>query len=131
MSDLPSRPSGDEWVSCSDPRCITYILLMAVPPGYVVTYGLLAKLVGTSPRAIGAYMRSNRNPIVVPCHRVVGSKGPGGYSLGLDFKLKLLQLEGAAVNGKLVDERKISSPDVFWEVLEREGGQQIVMDPDE
>ncbi len=112
-------------------REIVYTLLMLVPPGYVVTYSLLARLVSTSPRAIGAYMKSNRRPIVVPCHRVVSADGRlGGYSLGgPGFKEKLLRLEGVEVRGGRVDPRRlIRSVEEFWRVLEMEGGEVITLD---
>ena len=62
--------------------------------GKVRTYGEIAKDTKTSPRAVGAALRANRVPVIVPCHRVVAKNGLGGYSLGVDLKLKLLKLEG-------------------------------------
>ena len=47
-------------------------------------------------RAVGTVMNRNRIPIVLPCHRVVGSSGDlTGYAGGLDVKQALLELEGA------------------------------------
>lgn len=72
--------------------------LARVPYGRTVTYGELARKVGRprAARAIGTAMNRNPIPIVLPCHRVVGSNGSlTGYAGGLDRKLKLLQLEGA------------------------------------
>ncbi len=73
--------------------------LRRVPPGRVVTYAGLAALAGSpgAARAVGQAMAKNRWPIVVPCHRVVASSGPGGFSAGggLDTKRRLLALEGA------------------------------------
>lgn len=54
--------------------------LREIPIGSVVTYGDLAKEVKTSPRVIGNACRCNRFPIIVPCHRVVGAHGLGGYA---------------------------------------------------
>ncbi|MGH3023736.1 MAG: methylated-DNA--[protein]-cysteine S-methyltransferase [Gaiellaceae bacterium] len=71
--------------------------LRAVPRGEVVTYGELAALAGrpNAQRAAGTYCAGNRFPLVVPCHRVVGVDGIGSYgSLGLDYKRRLLALEG-------------------------------------
>lgn len=71
--------------------------LRAVPWGEVVTYGELAALGGhpNAQRAAGTFCAGNRFPLVVPCHRVVGSDGIGSYgSLGLDYKRRLLALEG-------------------------------------
>ena len=71
--------------------------LRAVPRGEVVTYGELAALAGrpNAYRAAGTCCAGNRFPLVVPCHRVVGADGIGSYgSLGLDYKRRLLALEG-------------------------------------
>lgn len=72
--------------------------LARVPYGETTTYGTLAGRVGRprAARAVGTVMNRNRIPIVLPCHRVVGSGGSlVGYAGGLDRKLKLLELEGA------------------------------------
>ena len=71
--------------------------LRAVPYGETVTYGELAALAGhpNAQRAAGTFCAGNRFPIVVPCHRVVAANGLGSYgSLGLDYKRRLLALEG-------------------------------------
>lgn len=66
-----------------------------VGPGSVVTYRELGRATGIHPRGIGSMMRSNPWPIVVPCHRVVGSDGSLiGYAGGLEKKRWLLELEG-------------------------------------
>ena len=75
-------------------------VLRRVPRGEVVTYGELAALAGRpgAARAAGTFCAHNRLAIVVPCHRVVGAGGLGGYgSLGLDYKRRLLALEGVRV----------------------------------
>ena len=72
--------------------------LVRVPFGEVTTYGALAAKVGKpqAARAIGGAMNRNPIPIVLPCHRVVGSNGKlVGYAGGLDRKEALLRLEGA------------------------------------
>jgi len=72
-------------------------VLRAVPRGEVVTYGELAALAGrpNAYRAAGTWCAGNRFPLVVPCHRVVSAGGIGSYgSLGLDYKRRLLHLEG-------------------------------------
>ncbi len=68
---------------------------LAIPVGYVTTYGAIAKAVGGGPRAVGNAMACNRYPIVVPCHRVVkGDMGLGGYGAGgLGVKLEFLKRE--------------------------------------
>jgi methylated-DNA-[protein]-cysteine S-methyltransferase len=72
--------------------------LRAVPRGEVVTYGELAALAGApgAARAAGSFCARNRLGIFVPCHRVVSAGGLGSYgSLGLAYKKRLLELEGA------------------------------------
>ncbi len=72
-------------------------VLRALPRGEVVSYGELAELAGRrrAARAAGSFCARNRFAIVVPCHRVVGSDGLGSYgSLGLDYKRRLLAMEG-------------------------------------
>lgn len=70
-----------------------------IPAGTTMTYGQLAKTVGSpgASRAVGSVMRTNRFPIVVPCHRVVGGNGLGGFSAGdgVETKQVLLELEHA------------------------------------
>jgi methylated-DNA-[protein]-cysteine S-methyltransferase len=70
--------------------------LARVPYGEVTTYGTLAKEAGKpqAARAVGTVMNRNPIPIVLPCHRVVGSTGSlVGYGGGLDRKRQLLDLE--------------------------------------
>jgi methylated-DNA-[protein]-cysteine S-methyltransferase len=74
--------------------------LARVPYGQVDTYGHLAALVGRpkAARAVGTVMNRNPIPIVLPCHRVVGSTGSlVGYAGGLHVKRALLTLEGATL----------------------------------
>jgi methylated-DNA-[protein]-cysteine S-methyltransferase len=72
--------------------------LADVPYGEVTTYGSLAARTGRprAARAVGTIMNRNPIPIVLPCHRVVGSTGSlVGYGGGLDRKRQLLDLEHA------------------------------------
>ena len=74
--------------------------LARVPYGEVTTYGSLAALTGRprAARAVGTIMNRNPIPIVLPCHRVVGSTGSlVGYGGGLERKRLLLDLEHAPV----------------------------------
>jgi methylated-DNA-[protein]-cysteine S-methyltransferase len=74
--------------------------LRAVPRGDVVTYGELAALAGRpgAARAAGTFCAQNRFGVLVPCHRVVGANGLGGYgSLGSRYKRRLLALEHVAL----------------------------------
>ena len=72
--------------------------LRRVPRGEVVTYGELAALAGApgAARAAGSFCARNRLGLFVPCHRVVAAGDLGSYgSLGLGYKRRLLELEGA------------------------------------
>jgi methylated-DNA-[protein]-cysteine S-methyltransferase len=73
-------------------------MLCAVPSGKTITYAELAKRSGHpgSARAVGGAMARNPIPIVIPCHRVVGTEGSiTGFGLGLWRKRWLLDLEGS------------------------------------
>ena len=61
--------------------------LRRVPPGAVCTYGMLAKELRTSARAIGGACRANPVPLVVPCHRVVAAGGLGGFAGFLEGRM--------------------------------------------
>ncbi len=66
--------------------------------GRMVTYSELARRVGCpqGARAVGGAVGANPVPIVVPCHRVVGAGGRmGGFGAGLEWKRRLLAVEGA------------------------------------
>ena len=72
-----------------------------IPPGETLTYGELARLVGSpgGARAVGRVMARNPLPIVVPCHRIFGAAGrPVGFSAkgGVTLKQRLLDLERGA-----------------------------------
>lgn len=76
--------------------------LQAIPVGRVLRYGELAGQLGTAARAIGGACRSNPLPILIPCHRVVGRQGLGGYTGELagdplGIKRWLLRHEGVTV----------------------------------
>lgn len=73
--------------------------LMQIPYGQVISYSELAKRIGrsNSARAVGNAVGANPIPIIVPCHRVVSSRGLGGYSSGIEIKKMLLRLEGSIV----------------------------------
>ncbi len=70
--------------------------LAAIPFGETVTYGALARAVGSpaAARAVGAACGSNPVPLIIPCHRAVGSDGSlTGFGGGLDAKRWLLAHE--------------------------------------
>jgi O-6-methylguanine DNA methyltransferase len=74
--------------------------IRALPRGEVAAYGEVAALAGYpgAARAVGTFCAHNRFLLVLPCHRVVGADGIGGYgSAGVGVKRRLLALEGARV----------------------------------
>lgn len=75
-----------------------YAALCAIPYGETRTYGDLAKDLDVSAQAIGQACGANPIAILIPCHRVLGADGLGGYSGagGIEAKVALLRLEGAA-----------------------------------
>ena len=80
-----------------------YDIARSIPPGKTMTYGDIAKKLGgvELSRDVGQALGRNPCPIVVPCHRVLAAGGkPGGFSAngGVTTKLKMLAIEGAAVN---------------------------------
>ena len=87
--DLPLAPRGTAY------RRRVWAALCDIPPGATRTYGDIARVAGGSPRSVGQANGANPIPVLIPCHRVVGSDGVGGYSGGdgLDTKRFLLQLE--------------------------------------
>jgi len=74
-------------------------VLQSILPGRTVSYGALARRLGTSARAVGGACRANPCPILVPCHRVVAATGLGGFAgdisgRKLEVKRRLLRHEG-------------------------------------
>jgi len=70
--------------------------LRKIPYGETISYGQLAKRIGSpdAARAVGLANGSNPIPIIIPCHRVIGSNGDlTGFGGGLPVKKKLLALE--------------------------------------
>lgn len=72
--------------------------MLAIPFGETTTYGAIAKRLGAPAQAIGQACGGNPIPVVIPCHRVLGATGLGGFSGdgGVETKVALLRHEGAA-----------------------------------
>jgi methylated-DNA-[protein]-cysteine S-methyltransferase len=70
-----------------------YREVQKVPYAETATYGEIAKRVGTGSRVVGRAMSHNPTPLVIPCHRIVGTRSLGGFSSGLELKIALLELE--------------------------------------
>ena len=88
--ELPLAPDGTEF------QRTVWSRLQEIPYGETISYGELAKRVGNpkASRAVGAANGSNPIPIVIPCHRVIGSNGKlTGFGGGLPTKERLLALE--------------------------------------
>jgi methylated-DNA-[protein]-cysteine S-methyltransferase len=91
--DLPLAPGGSPF------EVRVWSAMQAIPYGQTRTYGELAHLTDSGPRAVGGACGKNPIPIVIPCHRVLAKSGLGGYSGegGLATKERLLALEGAVI----------------------------------
>lgn len=90
--DLRLRPIGTDF------QQRTWRALQRIPYGATASYGDIARSIGKpkAMRAVGAANGRNPLPIVIPCHRVIGSDGGlTGFGGGTDIKRTLLQLEGA------------------------------------
>ena len=85
--DLPLAPQGTPF------QLAVWNRLCEIPYGETISYGELARRIGNpnASRAVGLANGSNPIPIVIPCHRVIGSNGKlTGYGGGLPIKEKLL-----------------------------------------
>jgi len=88
--DLPLAPEGTPF------QLAVWRRLNDIPYGETISYGELARRLGNpkASRAVGLANGANPIPIVIPCHRVIGSNGKlTGYGGGLPIKEKLLALE--------------------------------------
>ena len=75
--------------------------LARIPPGQTLSYGELARQLGSAPRAVGQACGANPLPLIVPCHRVLARNGLGGFMHSeadepLRIKHWLLQHEAGA-----------------------------------
>ena len=73
-----------------------YETLLIIPYGYTVSYKDIAREIGNpeAARAVGNANNKNKIPIIIPCHRVIGSNGSlTGYAGGLEIKKYLIDLE--------------------------------------
>uniref|UniRef100_A0A061R3A8 Methylated-DNA--protein-cysteine methyltransferase n=1 Tax=Tetraselmis sp. GSL018 TaxID=582737 RepID=A0A061R3A8_9CHLO len=105
---LPPPPAGSRAPTPFEARL--YEACAQVPAGRVTTYGALAELLGSSPRAVGQALRRNPFAPKVPCHRVVAAGGSlGGFngaksadSPQLKKKCAMLAAEGVKFDGRRV-----------------------------
>ncbi|HEX5167262.1 MAG TPA: methylated-DNA--[protein]-cysteine S-methyltransferase [Thermomicrobiales bacterium] len=92
--DLPVVLQGTEWQKA------VWRELMQVPFGETRTYGELARSLGRpqASRAVGRANGTNRIPLVIPCHRIIGADGTlTGFGGGLHLKTALLTHEGVEI----------------------------------
>lgn len=88
--DLPLTPKGTEF------QQQVWLALQNIPFGETRTYAQIAEEIGNprAYRAIGMANNVNPIPLIIPCHRVIGSNGDlVGYRYGLEIKQKLLTIE--------------------------------------
>lgn len=89
---------------------LVWRFLLEIPYGQVVSYGAIAQKAAAalgkprmSAQAVGGAVGHNHIPILIPCHRVVGTNGSlTGYSGGLSIKKALLALEGVPIVNEIV-----------------------------
>lgn len=89
-------------------RKAVWDIMLSIPYGKTITYGEIAARIAKarglprmSAQAVGGAVGHNAIAIIIPCHRVIGANGNiGGYSAGIDKKVKLLRLEGHDMEGK-------------------------------
>jgi methylated-DNA-[protein]-cysteine S-methyltransferase len=90
--NLPLKPEG------TPHQHKVWRAMQAIPCGQTLTYGELSKRIGSSVQAVGQACGNNPIPVVIPCHRVVGKNGLGGFMQhaegeSLDIKRWLLDHE--------------------------------------
>jgi len=97
--ELLLRPAGGEF------RQAVWKILLRIPYGQVTTYGSIAGEMAAavggsmSGQAVGGAVAHNPISIIIPCHRVVGTRGSlTGYAGGIPAKIRLLTLEGVDVS---------------------------------
>lgn len=107
IAELPLAPQGSPF------RQRVWRKLMEIPYGSTCTYGEIGRALARedgretfSAQAVGGAVGHNPISIIIPCHRVVGAGGNlTGYAGGIDKKVKLLQHEGAPMDGFFIPQR--------------------------
>src|SRR3954462_402245 len=88
LDSIPVKPAGTSF------QQRVWGALREIPPGETRTYGQLARLLGTHPRAVGSANGANPVSLAIPCHRVIGFDGKlCGYAWGEKRKRWLLAHE--------------------------------------
>jgi methylated-DNA-[protein]-cysteine S-methyltransferase len=97
--DVPLDPQGTEF------QRAVWNALLTIPYGDTCSYGAIAQAIGRpkASRAVGAANGQNPIPIIIPCHRVIGSTGKlTGFGGGLPAKVTLLGLEQRGAQYRLL-----------------------------
>lgn len=79
----------------TDFQSMVYEEMLKIPYGKTISYSELSHKIGKKKafRAVGTACGKNPLPLIIPCHRVLGKSGLGGFTGGLDIKRFLLTLE--------------------------------------
>jgi methylated-DNA-[protein]-cysteine S-methyltransferase len=93
--DLPFDYRGTDF------QCRVWRAISGIPSGRTLTYVDIARRLRTAPRPVGGACGANRIPLVIPCHRVLGANGLGGFmnaksGFPLEVKRWLLRHEGVS-----------------------------------
>ena len=89
--ELPLAPEGGALAQA------VWAQMLAIPFGETREYGQIAKAIGAAAQPVGQACGANPIPVIIPCHRIVGAAGLGGFSApgGVETKVGLLKHEGA------------------------------------
>ncbi len=87
--DLPLAPAGTPFQKA------VWREMLKIPKGATKTYGEVSDTLDSAARAVGIACGANPIPIIIPCHRIVGANGLGGFSAqgGVETKVDLLRFE--------------------------------------
>ena len=92
------KKAGFDFEGATPHQIKVWTELTKIPFGETRSYGEIAKIVGSSPRAVGGACARNRCSIIIPCHRVIGADGKlVGFGGGLEMKRMLIEYEKAAL----------------------------------
>jgi O-6-methylguanine DNA methyltransferase len=101
---LQGQPASDlpplDWTDATEFQRRVWEVLKRIPPGKTLTYAQVAGRIGNprATRAVGNACGANPTPVLIPCHRVLSTDGRlGGFSGGLDWKYRLLEIEGVTI----------------------------------
>src|SRR5712691_1935910 len=107
-----------DWEGLSEFEKSVCRVMKEIPKGRVTSYRLIAKRIGSGPRAVGTGVARNPWPLFIPCHRVVpASMEIGNYSIGgalsdygCEVKRDLLEREGVSIEGDKIASKALWVP---------------------